>query len=150
MDKEDVVYTDTRMYTYTIKDCCVVPSCSVVSNSFATTWAVAHQAPLPMGILQARILEWVAIPSYKGSSWSRDQTNISCIAGDHTGGDQSWVFIGRTDVDAETPILWQPHANNWLIRKDPDAGKDWGQEEKGMTENEMVRWHHRLDGHEFG
>ena len=56
----------------------------------------------------------------------------------HSKGDQSWVFIGRTDVEAETPILWPPHAKSWLISKDPDAGKDWGQEEKGMTEEEMV------------
>ena len=63
---------------------------------------------------------------------------------------QSWVFIGRTDVEAETPILWPPDAKNWLIWKDPDAGKDWGQEEKGPTEDEMVGWHHRLSGHGFG
>ena len=68
----------------------------------------------------------------------------------HSKGDQSWVFIGRTDVEAETPILWPPHAKSWLISKDPDAGKDWGQEEKGMTEEEMVGWHHRLNGHGFG
>ena len=64
-------------------------------------------------------------------------------------GNHSWIFIGRTDAEAETPILWPPHATNWLTGKDPDAGKDWGQEEKGMTEDEMVRWHHRLDGHGF-
>ena len=63
-------------------------------------------------------------------------------------GDQPWVFTGRTDVEAETPILWPPDVKNWLIWKDPDAGKDWGQEEKGMTEDEIVGWHHRLDGHE--
>ena len=68
----------------------------------------------------------------------------------HPKGDQSWVFIGRTDVGAETPILWPCDAKSWLIRKDPDAGKDWGQEEKGMTEDEMVGWHHRLCGHGFG
>ena len=62
---------------------------------------------------------------------------------------QSWIFIGRTDAEAETPILWPPDAKNWLIRKDPDAGKDWGQEEKGMTEDEMVGWYHWLNGHEF-
>ena len=62
--------------------------------------------------------------------------------------DQSWGFIGRTDVEAETPILWPPDAKCWLIWKDPHAGKDWGQE-KGMTEVEMVGWHHRLNGHEF-
>ena len=66
----------------------------------------------------------------------------------HPKGDQSWVFIGRTE--AETPILWPPDAKSWLIWKDPDAGKDWGQEEKEMTEDEMVGWHHRLNGHEFG
>ena len=64
--------------------------------------------------------------------------------------DQSWVFIGRTDAEAETPILWPPHAKTWLIWKDPDAEKDWRREKKGMTEDEMVGWHHRLDGHGFG
>ena len=68
----------------------------------------------------------------------------------HPIGDQSWVFIGRTDVEAETPILWPPDVKSWLIWKDPDAGKDWGQEEKGMTEDEMVGWHHRLSEHESG
>ena len=68
----------------------------------------------------------------------------------HPKGVQSWVFIGRTDVKAETPILWPPDAKSWLIGKDPDAGKDWGQEEKGMTEDEMVRCHHRLNRHGFG
>ena len=68
----------------------------------------------------------------------------------HGKGDQSWVFIGRTGVEAETPVLWPPDVKNWLIWKDPDAGKDWGQEEKGTTEDEMVEWHHRLDGHGFG
>ena len=65
-------------------------------------------------------------------------------------GDQSWVFFGRTDAKAETSILWPPHAKSWLIGKYPDAGKDWGQEEKGTIEYEMAGWHHRLDGHEFG
>ena len=64
-------------------------------------------------------------------------------------GNQSWIFTGRTDAEAETPILWPPDVKNWLICKDPDAGKDWGQEEKGTTEDEMVGWHHRLDGREF-
>ena len=68
----------------------------------------------------------------------------------HPKGDQSWVFIGRTDFEAETPILWPPDAKSWLFWKDPDTGKDWGQEEKGTTEDEMVGWHHRLNGHEFG
>ena len=65
-------------------------------------------------------------------------------------GDQSWVSFGRTDAKAEALILWPPDAKSWLIGKDPDAGKDWGQEEKGTTEEEMVGWHHRLSGHEFG
>ena len=64
-------------------------------------------------------------------------------------GNQSWIFIGRTDAEAETPILWPCNANYWLTGKDPDAGKDWRQEEKGTTEDEMVVWHHQLNGHEF-
>ena len=67
----------------------------------------------------------------------------------HPKGDQSWVFIGRTDAEAVTPVLWPPDAKSWLIGKDSDAGGDWGQEEKGMTEDVMAGWHHRLDGHEF-
>ena len=67
----------------------------------------------------------------------------------HPKGNQSGIFIGRTDTEAETPIIWPPDAKNWLTRKDPDAGKDWRQEEKGMTEDEMVGWHHWLNGHEF-
>ena len=67
----------------------------------------------------------------------------------HPKGNQSWIFIGRTDTEAETPILWPPDAKNWFIGKDPDAGKDWRQEEKGMTEDDMVGWHHQLDGHQF-
>ena len=67
----------------------------------------------------------------------------------HPKGNPSWKFIGRTDAEAETPILWPPDAKNWLTGKDPDAGKDWRPEEKGATEDEMVGWHHRLDGHEF-
>ena len=68
----------------------------------------------------------------------------------HPKGDQSWVFTGRTDAKAETPIPWLPHAKSWLIGKDPDAGRDWRQEEKGMTEDEMVGRHHWLNGYEFG
>ena len=166
------------------------------------------------GILQARILEWVAISFSRGSSWPRDGTKVSCIAGKcfnlwatreapyshatyshgfssghvwmweldykeswmpknwcfwtmvlemtlgssldckeiqlvHPEGNQSWIFIGRTDAEAETPILWPPDVENWLIGKDPDAGKDWRREEKGMTEDEMVGCYHWLDGHRF-
>ena len=68
----------------------------------------------------------------------------------HPKGNQFWTFIERTGAEAEIPVLWPPDANNWLIGKDPDAGKDCGQEEKGTTEDEMAGWRHRLDGHEFG
>ena len=67
----------------------------------------------------------------------------------HPKGDQLWVFVGRTDAEAEAPILWPPDMKNWLILKDPDARKAWGQEEKGVTEDDMVGWHHRFNGHEF-
>ena len=67
----------------------------------------------------------------------------------HSKGDQPWVFFGRNDAKAETPVLWPPHVKSWLIGKDSDAGRDWGQEEKGTTEDEMVGWHYRLDGREF-
>ena len=98
----------------------------------------------------------------KGKHWRIDALN--CGAGEdsiespldckevqpvHPKGDQSWVFIGRTDAEAETTLLWPPDEKRWLIWKDSDAGKDWGQEEKGMTEDEMVGWHHQLAGHEF-
>jgi len=67
----------------------------------------------------------------------------------HPKGNQSWIFIGRIDAEAETPVLWPPDAKNWLILNDPDAGKDWRKEEKGMTEDDMVGWHQQLNGHEF-
>ena len=89
------------------------------------------------------LLNWGA---GEGSWESLDCKEIQPV---HPKGDQSWVFIGRTDAKAETPILWPPHAKSWLIGKDSDAGRDWGQEEKGMTEDEMAGWHHRLNGHEF-
>ena len=75
--------------------------------------------------------------------WTARRSNQSILKGG-----QSWVFIGRTDAEAETPILWPPHAKSWLIGKDPDAGKDRRQEEKGTTEDEMAGWHHWLDGRE--
>ena len=75
-----------------------------------------------------------------------DWTEIQSV---HPKGNRFQIFIGRTDAEAETLILWPPDVKNWLIGKDPDAGEDWRQEEKGMTEDEMVGWHHRLNGHEF-
>ena len=77
--------------------------------------------------------------------WTARSSNQSILKGD-----QSWVFIGRTDVEAETPLLWPPDVKSWHIWKDHDAGEDWGQEEKGTTEDEMGGWHHQLDGREFG
>ena len=84
--------------------------------------------------------------------WRKLLSPLDCkeIQPVHPKGDQSWVFIGRTDVEVETPILWPPDVKSWLIGKDPDAGKDWRQEEKGMTEDEMVGWHHWLNGHGSG
>ena len=76
---------------------------------------------------------------------SRESLEIKPV---HPKGNPPWIFIGRTDAEAEAPILWPPDAKNWLIWKDPDAGKDWRQEEKGMTEDQMVGWHHWLSGHE--
>ena len=97
----------------------------------------------------------------KAESWSIDAFELWCwtlespldckeIPPVHPKGDQSWMFIGWTNVKADTPILWPPDVKSCLIWKDTDAGKDWGQEEKGTTEDEMVGWHHRLNGHEFG
>ena len=88
------------------------------------------------------------IDAFKLWCWRRLLRVLDCkeIQPVHLKGNQSWIFIGRTDVEAETPILWPPDWKNWLIGKDSDAGKDWGQEEKGMAEDEMVRWHHRLNG----
>ena len=74
---------------------------------------------------------------------------ISARRSNHPKGNQSWIFIGRTDAEAETPILWPPDVKNWLTGKDPDAGRDWRQEEKGTTEGEMVGGYHQLNGHEF-
>ena len=81
-----------------------------------------------------------------------DWTELDCkeIQPVHPKGDQPWVFFGRTDAKAETPILWLPHVKSWLIRKASDAGRDWGQEEKGMTEDEMAGWHNQLNEQEFG
>ena len=136
---------------------------------YATLWTVARQAPLSMGILQARILDWVAMPYSRGSSWCRDQIHVSYISCTarwvlyheyqlgspicfclkiqpvHSEGDQPWDFFGRNDAKAETPVLWPLHVKSWLIGKDSDAGRDWGQE-KGTTEDEMAGWHHWLDG----
>ena len=79
----------------------------------------------------------------------KSRLNCKEIQPVHPKGNQSWIFIGRIDAESETPILWPPDVKNWLTGKDPDAGEDWSGEERGMTEDEMVGWHHRLSGHEF-
>ena len=83
--------------------------------------------------------------------WRRLESPLDCkeIQPVHPNGNQSWIFIGKTDAEAKIPIRWPPDAKNWLTGKDPAAGKDWGQEEKGTTEEEMVGWHQWLNGHEF-
>ena len=95
--------------------------------------------------------EWGRIDAFELWCWRRLLRVLDCkeIQPVHPKGGQSWIFIGRTDAEAETPILWLPDGKNWLTRKDPDARKDWRQEEKGMTDDEMVGWHHWLNGCEF-
>ena len=91
------------------------------------------------------------IDAFEMWCWRRLESILDCkeIKPVNPKGNQSWIFVGRTDGEPETPILWPPDTKNWLTRKDPDAGKDWRQEERGTTEDEMVGWHHWLDGHEF-
>ena len=139
----------------------------------ATLWTAAHQAPLSTGFSRQEYWSGFPFPSpiniyryysiYKESwvlkNWcfctvvleKTLESPLDCkeIKPVEPKGNQSCIVIGRTDVEAETPILWPPHAKSWLNGKDPDAGKDWRQEEKGMTEDEMVGWHHWLYGHEF-
>ena len=94
---------------------------------------------------------WVPKTLLNCGVWGDSSSPLDCkeIEPVHPKGDQSWVFIGRSDAEAETPILWPPNVKSWLIGTDSDAGRDWGQEAKGTTEDEMAGWHHRLDGHEF-
>ena len=103
----------------------------------ATSWTAAYQAPPSMGFSRQEYWSEVPLPSLK---------EIKPV---HPKVDQCWIFIGRTDAETETPILWSPDVKNWLIWKDPDAGKEWRWEEKGTTEDEMTGWHRRLDGHEL-
>ena len=130
-----------------------------------------HMIPLMWGIkivkLKSRVVYWLPVVMYGCESWTikkAEQQNwcfwtvvlektlespLDCkeIQPVHPKGNQSWVFTGRNDAKAEAPVLWPPDAKSWLIWKDPDAGKDWGQEEKGVTEDEMAGWHHQLNGH---
>ena len=136
-----------------------------VRHNWATAlsfFSFARKGPSSQGYGFSSGHVWMWELDYKGS-WAQNccfwtavlektlESPLDCkeIQSFHPKGDQSWVFIGRTDVEAETPILWPPDMKRWLIWKDPDAGKHWGQEEKGMIEDEMVGWHHQLNGHEF-
>ena len=112
----------------------------------ASLWTVAHQASLSTEFSRPRNWCFQIVVLEKTL-----ENPLACeeIKPVNPKGNQPWISIGRTDAKAEVPILWPPDAKSWLIRKDPDAGKDWRQEEKGMTEDEMVGWHHQLNGHEF-
>ena len=92
------------------------------------------------------------IDAFELQCWRRLDSSLDCkeINPSNPKGNQPWIFTGRIDAQVEALILWPPDAKNWFIGKDPDDGKDWGQEEKGMIEGEMVGWHHRLNGHSFG
>ena len=114
----------------------------------ATPWTAAYQAPPSMRF--SRQEYWSGVP-FKCGDGEDTYESLDCkeIQPVNPKGNQSWIFIGRTDAEVEVPILWPPDAKRWLTGKDPNAGKDWGQEEKGVTEIEMVGWHHQLNGHEF-
>ena len=112
------------------------------------TWGISSWLPQQSAVAAPYLGRGVAPLSH--CPWPLDPLDCSEIQSVHPKGNQSWVFIGRTDVEAETLMFWPPDVMSWLIWKDPDVWKDWSLEEKGMTEDEMVRWHHRLNGHEFG
>ena len=119
----------------------------VVSSSYLRLLIVLLADLIPAYASSSLALIYMIYSSYLTLESLLDCKEIQPV---HPKGDQSWVFIGRTDAKAETPILLSPDVKSWLIWKDPHAGKDWGQEEQGTTEDEMVGWHHSLNGHEFG
>ena len=128
---------------------------------FATPWIAAPQSSQGYGFSSGHVWMWEldCEESQVPKNWcfwtvvleKTLESPLDCkvIQLVHSKGDQSRVFFGRTDAKAESPIVWPPYVKSWLIGKDSDAVRDWGQEEKGMTEDEMVGWHHRLDGREF-
>ena len=161
-------YVHLGVLTSTIKDACLLLGRKVMTNLESILKSrdhyFANKGPSSQSYGFSSSHVWMWELDYK-ESWAPKnwcfwivvlektlESPLDCkeIQPVHPKGDQSWVFIGRTDVEAETPILWLPDAKIWLIGKDPDAGKDWGQEEKGTTEDEMVGWHHWLDGQGFG
>ena len=105
--------------------------------------------PSSVTLKKIRYLEELMVSNCAAGEDSWESLDSKETKPDHPKGNQSWMFTGRSDAEAETPILWPPDAKNWLIRKDPDAGEDWRQEEKGTTEDDTVGWHHRLNGHKF-
>ena len=112
--------------------------------------ATACEILVPQPEIKPMPLQWkhgVLTTGPPGKSW--ESLGLQGDPTIHPKGNQSWIFVERTDAEAETPILWPPDANNWFIWKNPDAGKDWRWEEKGTAQDEMVGWHHRLNGHEF-
>ena len=113
----------------------------VFSSSHIWVWELDHEE----GLTLKNWCFWTLVLE-KTLESPLDSRDIKSI---NPKGNQSWIFIGRTDVEAETPILWPPEAKNWLIGKDLDAQTDWGQEEKGTTEDEVAGWHHWLNGYEF-
>ena len=119
--------------------------------SFKTLLSLLHVKPFQRDIILCwQCLITLKTLDFRRSNGSGAMTHAVAWLSFRPKGDQSWVFIGGTDVEAETPILWPPDAESWLIWKDPDAGKDWGQEEKGTAEDEVVGWHQRHNGHGFG
>ena len=122
----------------------------------ATPQTAAYQALPSLGFSRQEYWSGLPFPSPPTMGFSRQEYGVGChcllnkeqFSLSHGKGDQAWDFFGRNDAKAETPVLWPLHAKSWLIGKDSDAGRDWGQEEKGMTEDEMAGWHHWLDGHE--
>ena len=115
---------------------------------FMVSQRVRHDWATELNWTDASLKQW---RSWVPKNWCFWTVMLDCkeIQLVHSKGNQSWIFIGRTDAKAEAAIFWPPDAKNWLIGKDPDARKDWRQEEKGMTEDEMVGWHHKLNRHEF-
>ena len=125
------------------KHACIL-CCFIHVRLCATLWTATLQAPLSTGFSRQEHWSWLSFPSL-----GEDSRESLRQEGDPTSPYQSWIFIGRTDAEAETLILWPPDEKNWLIWKDLNAGNDCMQEEKGSTQYEMVRWHHQLNEHEF-
>ena len=125
--------------------------CSALNITFSSVWSLSH-----VWLIMEKLFLFSLHLPYKNCFWAvvlekTLESPLDCKENKPVNpkGNQSWIFIGRTNAEAEAPILWPPDVKNWFIRKDPDTGKDWRQDEKGMTEDEMVGWHHWLNRHEF-